>query len=91
MTTGSGKKPDIIGQVFGRLTVMKNIGFENGRTQYECQCSCGNIKRTNRNQLLNGVTKSCGCLFRDTLNARNTTHGQSKGRLFRVWSGMISR
>lgn len=91
MTTGSGKKSDIIGQVFGRLTVMKNIGFENGRTQYECQCSCGNIKRTNRNQLLNGVTKSCGCLFRDTLNARNTTHGQSKGRLFRIWSGMISR
>lgn len=91
MTTGYGRKPDIVGEVFGRLTVTSNLGVSDGRTQYACRCSCGNYKTVNRNQLLNGVTRSCGCLFKETLNNRNTTHGQSKGRLFRIWNGMLSR
>lgn len=29
---------------------------------YICQCDCGNITYVKRNSLLNGNTKSCGCL-----------------------------
>ena len=59
---------DIIGQHFGKLTVIQNIGLrkQNSRnknmTWYLCQCDCGNTKEVDRNSLISGGTKSCGCM-----------------------------
>lgn len=52
-----GKK-DLIGQRFGKLTVIENIPPESKK----CQCDCGNICFVKTYNLTNGNTQSCGCL-----------------------------
>lgn len=56
--------PDLIGQTFGRLTVIERY---NGEKPYDgsfwvCQCECGNIITTSGKRLRSGQTQSCGCL-----------------------------
>lgn len=56
------KKLNLIGQTFGRLTVIEQLPSENRRTFWLCQCECGNIIKVKGKYLSNGDTKSCGCL-----------------------------
>ncbi len=53
------------GAVFGKLTVLKNVGHKNYLSSridyYLCRCECGNTKDIRRNHLLAGKTVSCGC------------------------------
>lgn len=53
---------DIVGQQFGMLTVDEFVGVKKGKARYMCSCQCGNTKEVNRYSLLNGETKSCGCM-----------------------------
>lgn len=56
-----------------------------------CECDCGNTISVPGILLTTGGTQSCGCLQREILVKRNSTHGESKTRLYRVWKGMHSR
>ena len=49
---------DLVGQRFGKLTVIKNAP----PMKKVCQCDCGNIIEIETNNLLTGNTQSCGCL-----------------------------
>lgn len=61
-----GKINDLSGRRFGRLTAMEYAGRKNGRTLWRCLCDCGNETITGYSNLLNGITKSCGCLGMET-------------------------
>lgn len=56
---------DLIGQRFGKLTVISKIGSEthNGQARivWNCLCDCGNSVQLNTNVLTSGNTTSCGC------------------------------
>lgn len=58
--------PSLVGQRFGRLTVLEKIEpldpVVKKMTRYRCRCDCGNIKDVNACHLKSGGTKSCGCL-----------------------------
>lgn len=52
-----------IGQKYGNLLVMKEVGKDNhGRTMVECRCDCGVQKILPISRILKGHYKSCGCL-----------------------------
>lgn len=53
--------PQIIGQKFGRLTVIKKVS-KKGPAKYECLCDCGNTIEAFASNLLRNHTKSCGCI-----------------------------
>lgn len=61
---------DIIGKMFVKLEVLeydrhwydKTLGGDKMRHAYICRCECGNVVSVRRQCLLNGMTKSCGCL-----------------------------
>lgn len=78
---------------FGKLTAIKQDGFytfPSGRktAMWICECECGNITKPIKAwQLTNGHTRSCGCLK----NEAQRTHGKSKTRLYKIWSGMKQR
>jgi len=55
----------VIGNKFGRLLVLKEIGYNKGALLL-CQCECGNQTKVNINYLRNSEIKSCGCLRVDT-------------------------
>ena len=82
---------DYSGQKFGRLTVLSRAENKNGRTMFNCVCECGNKKAIWIESLKNGSTKSCGCLSREIVTARNYRHGQRHTRLYRIWLTMKSR
>lgn len=58
-----GKKLDLIGKKFGKLTVIEEIKERDkqGKIHYLCRCDCGNIKDVKGINLTKGKTTSCGC------------------------------
>lgn len=91
-----GKLIDLTGRRFGRLTVVgraENYVSPRGKqaTRWICQCDCGKKTTVVGGDLRDGSVKSCGCFFRECASKFNTTHGQSKTRLFKIWTGMKNR
>ena len=91
-----GKIKSIAGERFGRLVVLEFAG-QDKRTHslWRCLCDCGNEVVLARFKMVNGVTRSCGCLRKDVASAtcisRCTTHGLSRTRLYNIWHKMIER
>ena len=57
-----------VGDHYGRLTVVKRVENVYGKTpKFLCVCACGNMKEVVGQPLRNGITRSCGCLQRESL------------------------
>lgn len=53
---------DLVGEIFGRLTVIR-LAYSSGKgTIWECLCTCGNTVFVKTADLINGHTQSCGCI-----------------------------
>ena len=86
------RSDNLTDKVFGRLTVKKYLYTDKHRKSvWECVCDCGQTVNVKRGELVNGDTKSCGCLQRETITTRSTTHGLRKSRAYRAWGNMMSR
>lgn len=90
------KLEDLSGRRFGKLTVKERAPdyvFPSGAraVQWLCVCDCGQEKVVRAQDLKSGDTKSCGCLNSEIVSKRNFVHGQSKTRLYHVWSTMKGR
>lgn len=83
----------MIGQKFGRLTVIERAPSKNGRSRWTCKCDCGNIRTVISSNLLRGTSRSCGCYQRENMSKIKTTHGgcANKDPLYNVWTGMRKR
>lgn len=82
------KVENIVGQKFGRLTVIENLNVNShGSTLHRCLCDCGNEKIVPKSYLKSGHTQSCGCLQTE----RHTTHSKSQTRLYNIFCGMKKR
>lgn len=61
-----GKKIELTGQKFGRLTVIGIAGKDNrGEIIWHCVCDCGGEKDVLSSNLRKGLTQSCGCLQKE--------------------------
>ena len=76
-----------VGKRFGALTVMRVNGTRFYTAEAACECDCGNSASVPLTRLMYGHTKSCGC-YRNGLLLK---HGQSKTRLYRIWTEMVYR
>lgn len=79
----------MIGQKFGRLTVISIVQGEHVRLA--CTCDCGSSKTARYDHLRSGATSSCGCLQRERASATSLQHGMSTSSEYTSWSAMISR
>lgn len=68
------KKIDLSGQVYGRLTVLGDIGkrTNNKEILWQCICECGTIAYAKGSHLKSGAIRSCGCLNREARSKRRT-------------------
>tara|TARA_Y100001954_G_scaffold107949_1_gene117331 strand:+ start:1820 stop:3349 length:1530 start_codon:yes stop_codon:yes gene_type:complete len=75
------KPKNLIGKVFGRLKVVDYAGATDGKTEWFCLCECGKSakRKVRANNLLSGISKSCGCLGGDS--TRKDLVGKKFGRL----------
>lgn len=85
-----GKKLDLIGQRFGRLTVIGKDEIKNHRQYWLCRCDCGNEKIVSTHSLTKG-TQSCGCLQKERASKASITHGLSKTRIHKEWRAILHR
>ena len=84
----SKKYQDLTGLPFGYYTAIRQDGCNSkGVPYWLCRCRCGNERRVLVYHLLDGSTKSCGCLFRE----RATTHGCTNKNWYAVYSSMMER
>lgn len=82
---------DLTGKRFGKLTVIERVPSKEKETIWLCQCDCGNLKIAKGLYLRVGDTKSCGCIAKDLIVKRNTKHGLSKTRLYRIYKDILRR
>lgn len=88
--------PIASGDRFGRYTVVARAPSRGEcRGLWLCHCDCGTEKVVAANVLRNGNTRSCGCLRRESVCARNTKHGHKTGGRYTpeyiAWSNIIAR
>lgn len=79
-----GFAKNLLGQVFGRLTVISRSNNDKwNNAKWLCRCECGNEKIISGQLLRNGEARSCGCIKRK--------HGQSNTPTYRSWMRMRER
>jgi len=81
---------DIAGKRFGKLVVI-NRSWSKRKYHgiiWNCKCDCGNTVEVLASSLINGNTKSCGCLKKISYNYK---HGDKHKKLYYVWSGIKDR
>ena len=88
----SKKSQDLTGLPFGYYTAIRQDGCDSqGVPYWLCRCRCGNEKRVWVYDLLNGHTKSCGCLKRELVRERNTTHSCAYEPWYPTYADMMKR
>lgn len=84
-------RKDISGRKFERWTVIRFIP-DHG---WLCRCECGNEKLVERQSLLLGTSRSCGCLRVEVSARKAFKHGAGVGGVltptYKVWRGMLNR
>lgn len=65
-------KDNLTGRRFGRVVVISDSGqrAKNNETMWKCECDCGTMFLARHHGLLNGYTRSCGCLKADAAKTR---------------------
>lgn len=82
------KFKDLMGQKFGRLTIIELAGRNKShKIIWKCLCDCGKEAIVVGTCLVTGRTKSCGCLHKEVI----TKHGLTGSRIYAIWNSMMSR
>lgn len=82
----------IIGRSFGMLKPIEKIGTTGHREAiYKCLCDCGKTVEIKGGNLTSGNSTSCGCNKNKMISEKNSTHGKSTARLYKIWEGMKRR
>ena len=83
---------DISGEVFGKLTTIGPIEYDNyGHIKWLCKCDCGNKTIVSAGSLKNGNTKSCGCIRKKYMTEKNIKHNLCGHPLYFVFFAMKQR
>lgn len=87
------KPNDLTNKRFERLTALEIVPTPKKGAYWFCKCSCGNTTIVRNDKLINGITKSCGCLKKEIITKRNETHalGLSRSNIYRRYRTMLAR
>ena len=86
------KSQDLTGLPFGYYTAIRQDGCDSqGVPYWLCRCRCGNERRVWVYDLLRGHTLSCGCLKRELVRERSTTHGCAYEPWYPTYADMMRR
>lgn len=76
---------DLTGMRFDRWQV-EGLDPASGKVKYWfCVCDCGGRKRVFGGDLKRRMSKSCGCLSKESRTERMTTHGMARHPAYRSW------
>lgn len=81
---------NLVGHRFGRLVVVEFTRI-NGRACWLCRCDCGQSKIVQQCHIFSGKSKSCGCIRKEMLLKRCTTHGMTNTAEYYCWINIKAR
>lgn len=89
-------KIDLVGQRYGKLTVLSFAGRrpsgKQKKTVWLCRCDCGNEKIIVGAEMKNGHTTSCGCVHKKMVGDINRKHNlANRCSLYGVWKNIHGR
>lgn len=84
------------GATFVRWTVVaRSTSSPHGAAKWRCRCACGTERNVFAFVLLDGSSRSCGCLGKELRTRRMTKHGASthhtRSRTYQAWISAKSR
>lgn len=86
---------NLVGRQFAQLTVQTFVGVTAMKMPiWTARCSCGNDVVVRSQELLQGDTRSCGCLHRAAVVARNKSYAKHRAKnkpAYSSWQSMIQR
>jgi hypothetical protein len=88
---------DLTGRRFGRLRVLRYAGTTKKGSQgdttrkWKCRCRCRVVVFATTSDLMTGDVRSCGCLRRGQLAARNYRHGMRHTTEYNSYRGAKER
>lgn len=82
----NGNLVDMVGQRFGKLTVMSRAGVRQERAAWRCLCDCGKVVDVRGDKLRAGRVQSCGRRSRCFISSDDLARAE-----YRAWAGMKSR
>ena len=85
------KAINLVGQTFGRLTVIERAESLKGHTRWLCKCSCGKECVVHTISLKTGNTTSYGCFKTENAKKLYSTVRQNDKHLYAVWYGIKQR
>src|SRR5208337_119851 len=90
---GCKRSYNLLGKRFGRLTVIRRVGYKRPHVVWECKCDCGTIVETVSVYLIRGDKQSCGCLWADRtgINNYNYKDGRSGMPEYKIYHGARHR
>jgi hypothetical protein len=80
-------KKNVVGEVYGRLTITGDAPYRTKDRRVYVQCECGNAKDVLLGDLRRGDTVSCGCYLKEVI----MVHGDATTRLYKIFKGMHNR
>lgn len=89
--TSERRLENLIGQRFGKLTVIARAETTHVSTRWKCKCDCGNECIVLAQNLKKGHTKSCGCFREEVRPTQRLTHGLRHTRIYGVYSKIKDR
>lgn len=84
------RRDDLVGQVFGRRTVIKEIPFPGKTSLWLCHCECGR-EQTLAASVIRSNGKSCGCFKSERTSQIKRKHGLTGQAEHRIWNNMLNR
>jgi hypothetical protein len=96
-------KRDLVGEIFGRLTIIEDTGERCGGNVLwlgKCSCRPNKFTKVSSSNLRSGHTKSCGCLALESTIAKghaNRKHGATSTKIegsqldYNIWHGIKQR
>lgn len=86
---------DLTNKRFGRQMAIKHVGYNKYRNaMWLCKCDCGNEHIVASSKLIQGKSRSCGCLAKEIHISQLEKHGlttNGKSRIFTIWCGVKDR
>lgn len=78
--TRQPKVVDLTGKIYGKLVVLELDHIERSTRYWKCSCQCGGTAVVREGNLRHGITKSCGCLKKETKKHDEVTVQKIKPR-----------
>jgi len=80
------RRLNLLGKVFGKLTVISFAEVRNRQAFWNTSCACGGFKTVGMSCLQNGHTRSCGCLYLEADHLGGLKHGMYGTAIYQIWN-----